>query len=215
MAAPSGSRKEIKQVCVYCGARAGDRPEYMAAARDLGLELVGLVVVRRGMGLVYGGGSVGMMGGLAQAVHEAGGSVLGVIPTALKPVELSGECIGTIIETESMHERKAVMMDHADAFIALPGGVGTLEELVEMMTWSQLGIHAKPLGILNVAGFFDHLLAFLKHATDEGFIREQHRRVLVAHDNPADLLDALQAYEPAPALVQPDRWQQQQPKVKG
>jgi len=178
----------LKQICVYCGSSMGLKDEYANAAENLGRELV-----ERNLGLVYGGGSVGLMGKVSKVVHEQGGSVLGVIPKMLRPKEISGETHGELIVTEDMHERKKYMSTLADAFIALPGGFGTLEELLEIITWHQLGLHAKPVGILNVNGFFNSLLAFLDDAVSAGFISETARQILVVGATPTELVAKLLA----------------------
>jgi uncharacterized protein (TIGR00730 family) len=189
--------REFHHLCVFCGSNAGSHPVYAEAAVALGQELV-----RRRVGLVYGGGSVGMMGAVARAVRDAGGQVTGVIPASLTTRELMGEPIGDLIVVQTMHERKARMAALADGFVALPGGFGTLDELFEAITWGQLGIHAKPIGLLNVAGFFDPLLAFIDHGVVTGFIRPHHRGLVMVGDEPAGLLDQLAHYDAPPGLVQ-------------
>ncbi len=184
----------MKRICVYCGSSPGSRPAYREAAEALGDELA-----ERGIGLVYGGGNVGLMGVVADAVLAAGGKVTGVIPRSLSDREIAHTGLDDLRVVESMHERKALMADLADAFVALPGGVGTLEELVEVMTWTQLGLHRKPCGILDVEGYYDHLLAWLDHAERERFLRPEHRALLVNAATPAALLEAFEAWE-APAL---------------
>ena len=176
----------MRRVCVFCGSSHGVRPAYAAAARTLGRLLV-----ERGLGLVYGGGNVGLMGVIADAVLEAGGEVLGVIPHALMAREIGHPGVTEMHVVDSMHERKALMADRADAFIALPGGVGTFEELFEAITWTQLGLHAKPCGLLNVDGFYDDLLGFLDHAWAEGFIKPETRAIVKASADPGELLDLL------------------------
>ena len=156
-------------VCVYCGSSTGDRPDYAAAARELGT-----LFAMRKIRLVFGGGSVGLMGVLADAVLAAGGRVTGVIPNGLRTRELAHEGVTEMIAVDSMHARKQRMVDLADAFIALPGGIGTMDELFETWTWLQLGIHAKPVGLLNVAGYYDPLLAFLRQMSDRQFMSERH-----------------------------------------
>jgi len=178
-------------VCVFCGANPGARTAYGAAARDLGACLA-----RRGVGLVYGGASVGLMGEVANAALAEGGEVLGVIPRALWEREVAHEGLTRLEVVGSMHERKARMADLADAFIALPGGVGTLEELFEVWTWAQLGMHAKPCGLLDVEGYYGPLLRFVDHAVAESFLREAHRGMLHVDDDPARLLGAFEAYRP-------------------
>ncbi len=181
----------IKQVCVFCGSKTGTRPVYREAAESLGRAMVA-----RELGLVYGGGSVGLMGVLADAVLGAGGSVVGVIPERLATTELLHAGVRTMHVTTSMHARKSRMDELADAFIAMPGGFGTFEELLEMITWSQLGIHRKPVGLLNVAGYFDRLIQFFDHAIAEGFIRPKHRQLFVIASDPAELLDLLARHRP-------------------
>lgn len=187
----------ISHICVYCGASDGVNGEYLTGAAALGAEMA-----RRGIGLVYGGGSVGMMGAVARSVRDNGGAVHGVIPAALKPKEVSGEPIGHLEVVDSMHTRKARMAELADAFIALPGGFGTLEELFETITWTQLGIHRKPIGLLNIAGFYDPLLGMIEHFIEQGFIRPKYRALLVADSDPAALLDRLLVHEPPDGFVQ-------------
>lgn len=185
-------------LCVFCGANGGGKPAYINAATALG-QLLG----QRGIGLVYGGGSVGMMGAVARAAWQAGSPVTGVIPAALTPKELSGEAIGELVVVKTMHQRKAEMAARADGFIALPGGFGTLEELFEAITWGQLGIHAKPVGLLNVDGYFDPLVHFIDHGVAEGFIRGTHRQLIRVADSPGGLLEAMGDYTPPPGLI---RW---------
>jgi len=181
----------MQRVCVYAGSNPGRDPAYAEAARALAAELAG-----RGIGLVYGGGKVGLMGVIADAVLDAGGEAIGVMPQALIDREIGHPRLTELKVVGSMHERKAQMAELADAFVALPGGIGTLEELIEVYTWSQLGIHEKACGVLNVRGYYDGLAAFLDHAVIEGFLRTQHRAVLTVAEHPAHLLDALAAYEP-------------------
>ena len=176
----------VQRVCVFCGASTGRRSEYVAAARAFGEA-----AARRGLGVVYGGGRVGMMGALADAALAAGAEVIGVIPEELVARELAHEALTELRVVGSLHERKAVMAQLSDAFVALPGGFGTLDELAEQLTWSQLGLHAKPLGLLDVGGFWRPLVALARHMTDEGYVRESDlRAVAVAEDSDA-LLDAL------------------------
>src|SRR6058998_329371 len=183
----------LRRVCVFCGSKPGARPEYADAARALAATLVAA-----GIDLVYGGGRVGLMGVIADAVLDAGGQVIGVIPDHMSDREIAHYGLTDLRVVGSMHERKALMYDLSDGFIALPGGLGTLEELFEITTWSQLGLHVKPTGFLDVAGYFDLLVAFLDHLTAEGFVKPQHRRLLVAERRPDRLLDALRAFEPPP-----------------
>jgi uncharacterized protein (TIGR00730 family) len=186
----------LDSICVFCGANPGSRPEYAAAATELAKEFG-----RRHIGLVYGGGSVGMMGHLAMAVRDEGCHIVGVIPESLTTKELMGDKIGELIIVETMHERKAIMASLADGFIALPGGFGTMDELFEIITWGQLGIHQKPIGLLNVAGYFDPLLRLVEHGVDEGFIRPQHRNLFVVESTPAGLLDRMSQHQMPPGLI--------------
>ena len=169
----------------------GARPAYAAAAERLADALV-----RRGLGVVYGGGNVGLMGVLADATLERGGEVIGVIPEALLAREVGHRELTELRVVGSMHERKALMADLADGFVALPGGYGTIEELVEIVTWSQLGLHEKPCGLLDVEGFYAPLVAFFDHAVAEGFVRPQHRAMLLVDDDPDALLDAFAKWTP-------------------
>jgi hypothetical protein len=180
----------MRRVCVFCGSSVGTRPAYAAAARALGRALVA-----RGSALVYGGGNVGLMGVVADAVLAAGGEVIGVIPRALMAREIGHAGVTSMHLVDSMHERKALMADRADAFVALPGGVGTFEELFEAITWTQLGVHAKPCGLLNVEGFYDDLLRFLDHAWAEGFIKPETRAIVKASADPLELLGQLASAE--------------------
>jgi uncharacterized protein (TIGR00730 family) len=182
---------EIRRVCVFCGSSHGTRPAYAAAAREMGR-----VLAERGIGVVYGGGNVGLMGEVADAALAAGGEVTGVIPRSLMEREVGHAGLTTLEVVETMHERKARMADLSDGFIALPGGFGTLDELCEVLTWSQLGIHAKPCAILNVDGYFDALIALFDHALREGFLRGPHRSLVIAGTDPAALLDSMAAFIP-------------------
>lgn len=175
--------KPGRSICVFCGSASGSRPEYAAVARELG-ELL----ARCGIGVVFGGGHVGMMGQLADAALAAHGSVVGVIPEHLMRPEVAHQRLDELIVVDSMHTRKRTMSERADAFVVLPGGFGTFEEMFEMVTWLQLRLHTKPVGIVNCLGYFDHLLAFLRHAADEGFIRPQHRGLLMVDSSPARLV---------------------------
>jgi hypothetical protein len=178
----------MNSICVYCGSSLGARESYRRAAEALGQELA-----RRGLTLVYGGGNVGLMGAMADAALAAGGKVIGVIPQALLDKELGHDGLSELRVVASMHERKAQMAELADGFIAMPGGFGTLEEFCEITTWTQLGFHRKPCGLLNVEGFYDSLLAFLDHATDDGFIWQLHRDIVLSDHRPAALIDRLAA----------------------
>lgn len=176
----------MRAVCVFCGSSPGKVPLYGATAIELGRELVA-----RDLTLVYGGGNVGLMGILADAVLEAGGRAIGVIPRALLEREVGHRGLTELHVVRSMHERKALMAEKADAFLALPGGFGTFEELCEVITWAQLGIHAKPCGVLNVAGYYDPLLALFERAVDERFVRAEHRAIVRVAATPAAILDDL------------------------
>jgi uncharacterized protein (TIGR00730 family) len=181
----------MRRVCVFTGSSGGARNDYRAAAGELGRLLAA-----RGVGLVYGGARVGLMGGLADAALAAGGEVVGVIPKALVAKEVAHTGLSDLRVVGSMHERKALMADLADAFIAMPGGWGTLEEFFEVLTWSQLGLHRKPCGLLNTRGYFDGLLAFLAHTVSEGFVRPEYGRTLTVAATPLDLLDRLASSTP-------------------
>jgi uncharacterized protein (TIGR00730 family) len=182
---------EIRRLAVFCGSNPGARPEYVEAARALGT----LLCARR-IGVVYGGSSVGLMAALADTMLENGGDIIGVIPRMLVEREVANNALSDLRIVESMHERKALMAELADGFMALPGGIGTLEEFFEIWTWGQLGMHDKPCGLLNVAGYFDGLLEFLDRAVDEKFVRDVHRRMVVVERDPTDLLARFEAYEP-------------------
>ncbi|MBA5686794.1 LOG family protein [Rugamonas apoptosis] len=177
-----------KAICVYCGANPGASPRYADAARALGRALV-----EDNIALVYGGGNVGLMGIIADEVLRLGGDVTGVIPTALMEREVGHMGLTRQFIVKDMHERKAMMAKLADGFIAMPGGMGTLEELFEMLTWSQLGIHAKPVGLLNVDGFYDSLMGFIGHASGEGFIRPQHAALMMVESDPQALVQRLRS----------------------
>ena len=183
--------RRMNRICVFCGTNPGSRPEYGAAARQLGQMLA-----EQGIELVYGGASVGIMGELADSVHEHGGHVTGIIPQQLIEKEAAHTGIPDLIVVASMHQRKSQMADMSDGFIALPGGIGTLEGFFEILTWGQLGIHAKPSGILNVHGYFDGLTGFLDHAVREGFLTEGHRDAIVVESRPERLLERMRAYTP-------------------
>ncbi len=197
----------MKRICVYAGSNIGKRQEYQDAARALGQELV-----TRGLGLVYGGGHVGLMGVLADTVLAGGGEVVGVMPAALFPKEVAYRNVTQFYEVGSMHERKAMMAELADGFIALPGGFGTYDELFEMITWSQIGLHSKPVGLLNVAGFFEPLLALVKHSSDEGFISPTHANLILHKETASALLDSFTAYVPTPRM---GKWTDQPQKKQG
>ena len=181
----------LRRLCVYCGSRTGDDPVYREAA-----EAVGRLLAGRGIELVYGGGNVGLMGALADAALEAGGRVIGVIPEDLMAREVGHRGLTELRVVSSMHERKLTMAELSDGFVALPGGIGTVEEIVEVLTWSQLGIHAKPCALLDVAGYFGPLVAFFDHAVARGFLRADHRRDLLVGAAAEPLLDAMAAWRP-------------------
>jgi uncharacterized protein (TIGR00730 family) len=181
----------VDRICVFCGSSPGARPAYAAATEGLA-ELL----VDEGIGVVYGGAAVGLMGTLADAVLARRGEIIGVIPRALVDKEIGHRALTDLRVVESMHERKATMAELADAFVALPGGLGTLEELFEVFTWSQLGLHRKPCGLLNVEGYYDGVGAFLDHAVDERFLRAEHRASLIVEPDRHSLLDRLRGFEP-------------------
>jgi len=177
-------------VCVFCGSSSGKRSSYRDAAVELGRELVA-----RKVDLVYGGGSLGLMGEVSEAVHKGGGRVIGVIPTTLMGKEITGETVGEVRAVAGMHQRKAEMARNSDAFIALPGGYGTLDELLEVIAWAQLGIHSKPVGLLNVDGYYNFLLAFIDKAVDDGFIKPAQRHIFVSAPDARGLVQKLEEYE--------------------
>lgn len=181
----------MKRLCVYCGSSEGRNPAYAAAGRALGHALV-----ERGIGLVYGGAAVGVMGQVANAVLKSGGEAIGVIPKSLAIKEVAHESLTQQHVVDSMHERKAMMAELSDGFVALPGGWGTFEEIFEMLTWAQLGFHAKPCGLLNIAGYYDHLHAFLDHAIEEQFVKPEFRPMVMVESDPVTLLDRYAAYSP-------------------
>ena len=178
-------------MCVFCGSSPGAQSQYARVASQLGQELV-----RRGHGLVYGGGNVGLMGTIADAVLEAGGNAIGVMPASLVEKEVAHSGLTQMHVVASMHERKALMADLSAGFIALPGGLGTLEELFEILTWAQLGFHSKPCGLLDVAGFYEHLSKFLDHCVDEKFLKSMHRTTLIHQTSPSALLNLMDQYRP-------------------
>jgi uncharacterized protein (TIGR00730 family) len=185
----------MKRVCVFCGSRCGSNPVYAAAAKELG-ELL----ARHGLGLVFGAGNIGLMGVVADAVLAGGGEVIGVIPQALVDKELAHPRVRHMHIVSSMHQRKQIMADHADAFVALPGGFGTCDEFFEIVTWRQLKIHAKPVALLNTNGFFDRLLDWLDHVVDEDFIKRPHRELLIVESTPEALLELI-LQEPSPEIA--------------
>ena len=185
----------MKRICVYCGSNPGNLPEYLDTAEQLAQELV-----RRNIGLVYGGASVGIMGRIADTALDAGGEVIGVMPKSLVEKEVSHSGLTQLKVVDSMHERKSLMAELSDGFIALPGGLGTLEELFEVLTWAQLGFHQKPCALLNVKNYYAHLSLFLDHALTQGFIKNVHRDMLLVKEDPETLLDCMDAYV-APAVT--------------
>ena len=180
---------ELARICVFAGSSPGRRPEYVTAARALGRALAD-----ERIGLVYGGAGVGLMGAVADAVLDRGGSVVGVMPRTLVEREVAHAGLTELRVVGSMHERKAEMADLADAFVALPGGLGTLEEMFEVLTWAQLGHHAKPCGLLNVAGYYDRMLSMLDHAAEERFVAAEHRAMLQVDEEPGPLIERFRAY---------------------
>ncbi|TLP74994.1 TIGR00730 family Rossman fold protein [Pseudomonas nitroreducens] len=190
----------LRSICVFCGASPGATPIYQEAAEALGRHLA-----ENGIQLIYGGGAVGLMGMVANAALAAGGEVIGIIPQSLKDAEVGHSGLTRLEVVDGMHARKARMAELSDAFIALPGGLGTLEELFEVWTWGQLGYHAKPLGLLEVNGFFDPLLTFLDHLVQERFVRQPHRDMLQRAASPAELVSALTAWKPLAAPKWVDR----------
>jgi uncharacterized protein (TIGR00730 family) len=181
----------MKRLAVYCGSATPADPVYIECARAVGRALA-----MRGIGVVYGGGRLGLMGAVADAALEAGGEVIGVIPEALVDAEVAHRGCTELRVVKNMHERKALFTDLSDGFLTLPGGVGTMDELWEAVSWAQLGYHEKPVGLLNVAGYFDHLMAFNRHMIETGFIRPAHAGILVHRDEIEALIDALEAYQP-------------------
>jgi hypothetical protein len=181
----------MKRICVFCGSSPGRSTSYAAAAAELGSLLA-----KRGIGLVYGGANVGLMGILANAVMDAGGDVIGVIPQSLVKYEVAHRGLPDLRIVASMHERKAMMAELADGFIAMPGGNCTLEEFFEVLTWAQLGEHSKPCGLLDIDDYYSHLLAFLDHAVEERFLRQEHRKILIVESSPQAILNRLAAYRP-------------------
>jgi uncharacterized protein (TIGR00730 family) len=183
----------MESICVFCGASKGGRPEYAAAAARFGAA-----AARGGRRLVFGGGHIGLMSAVADAALAAGGAVVGVIPRFLVEKELAHRGLTELVVVETMHQRKAEMADRADAFAVLPGGFGTGDELFEALTWGQLGLHAKPVGLLNTAGYFDPLLGWLGHMVREGFLRAEHRDLVLAAEEPEALLERMGRWRPPP-----------------
>ena len=191
------SYQMLKRLCVFCGSNEGNNPIYKERAIEIG-ELLG----RKGIGVVYGGGSIGLMGAVAEAAQRSGSEVVGIITKGLFDVEIANKAIPRLCVVGSMHERKALMADLSDGFLALPGGFGTLEEFCEVVTWCQLGIHRKPCGLLNVNNFYDPLLNICDHAVKEGFINNIDRQLILADDNPERLINRLNSFEVPP----PSKW---------
>ena len=187
----------MKRLCVFCGSNRGGRAGYVTATRELASTIVG-----SGLSLVYGGGKVGLMGALADEVLRLGGEVTGVIPRALMEREVGHTGLTDLRVVETMHERKATMADLADGFLALPGGLGTLEEIFEVWTWAQLGMHRKPIGFLDIGGYYELLAEFLDQAAREGFVRRQHRAIAIIDRDPAVLIEKMRTYTP-PAV---EKW---------
>lgn len=181
----------LRRLCVFCGSSFGTSPAYSEAARQVGESLA-----RRGVGLVYGGGNVGLMGVVADAALAAGGEVIGVIPHSLVAREVGHQGLTDLRVVDTMHERKALMADLSDAFLALPGGIGTLDEWFEIWTWAQLGLHGKPCGLLNVEGYYDPLLAFIDQMVSQGFLRDTHRNMILVDTTLEPLLDRMERYTP-------------------
>ena len=192
----------LRSVCVFCGSSPGSDPAYVDAAAEVARELV-----RAGVGLVYGGNASGLMGAVADAAIAAGGSVTGVLPSALFAVEMPHRGLTQLVEVGSMHERKQQMYERSDAFVGLPGGLGTLEEVAEIATWSQLGIHDKPIVLLDLDGFWSPLLAWLDHAVEREFIKPANRAIIASVAEPADIVPALRAYRrpPGGAVISADQ----------
>lgn len=189
--------RTIRRLCVYCGSSTGSDPAFVDSAVALGKHLA-----NQNIELVYGGGAVGLMGLIADTVMEAGGKVTGIIPTHLFPREVAHAGLTELIEVDTMHERKALMFDRSDAFVAMPGGFGTLEELAEVLTWAQIGIHVKPTGLLNVNGYYDHLLAFFDRAVADGLLKPGNRSMLLDAGDPIGLVTALRETE----IVAEPKW---------
>ncbi len=190
-------RVPISRLAVYCGSATPADPRYVALAREVGATLA-----ERGIGVVYGGGKLGLMGAVAYGALDAGGEVIGVIPEALEGMEVANHDCTELQVVPGMHERKRAFTDLSDGFITLPGGVGTMDELWEAVSWSQLGYHAKPVGLLNAFGFYDGLLAFNRQMAEVGFIRPQHRGIIIDAETLPDLLDRMAAFQPVTSIVQ-------------
>jgi len=198
-----GTNNSIKRICVFCGSNHGARSTYTDAAQQLGKALVS-----QGVGLVYGGGSIGLMTVVANAVLEEKGEVIGVIPHALSSKEFAHDGLTELHLVSSMHERKAMMAELSCAFIAMPGGFGTLDEFFEIVTWAQLGLHTKPIGLLNVGGYFDLLLKFVDYMQRERFISTEHRQLIITSHDPEELLSALIRYKPIQPIPKVIDWKE-------
>ncbi|MFW5500066.1 MULTISPECIES: TIGR00730 family Rossman fold protein [unclassified Maridesulfovibrio] len=181
----------MKSICIFLGANPGNDPKYAQAARNMGRELA-----QRGLTTVYGGSRTGLMGILAESTLEAGGKVIGVIPESLYKIEIAHTDLTELHVADSMHERKALMAELSDGFIAMPGGIGTMDEIFEIFTWAQLGFHSKPCGLLNVDGYYDKLLSFLDGVVEEGFLKDMHREKLLTAETPDLLIESFATYEP-------------------
>lgn len=189
----------MKSICVFCGSSPGSTTDYVEAAR-----LLGTTLAKRNITLVYGGAKVGLMGQLAKSCIESGGKVIGIIPTHLAEKEVAFEGISELMVVNSMHERKSKMAELSDGFIALPGGMGTLEELCEILTWAQLDLHQKPCGILNINGYYDLLMQFIDHSVEQKFMEKEHREMIQIDQNPGSLLDKFEVYQPP--VVNKAKW---------
>ena len=189
---------ELKKLCIFCGSSSGNDPSYVSAATRLGKTLANAQIQ-----LTYGGGSIGLMGAVAEAAWNDGqNGVLGIIPVGLCSREISGETVGDQIKTKDMHERKRLMAENSDGFIALPGGFGTMEELFEVITWQQLGYHKKPIGVLNVNGYFDSLLKFLDEARESGFVSEEARNIVLSDADAERLIEKMRAYKAPRGVIE-------------
>jgi len=180
----------MKRICVYCGSSPGNKPEYMAGAEELGRAMLEM-----GLGLVYGGAQVGIMGQIADTIVEGRGEAIGIMPKSLAEREIFHTGLTKLEIVNSMHERKALMAEYSDGFIALPGGLGTIEEIFEVLTWAQLGFHEKPCGLLNIAGYYDHLSGFLNHTVTQGFVNTASRSMLITESDPFQMLERFKTYK--------------------
>jgi uncharacterized protein (TIGR00730 family) len=181
----------MKRICVYCGSCPGHSPAYKQAAVELGVFLA-----NAGISMVYGGGDIGLMGAVADSVMAAGGEVIGVIPHHLVELEIGHRGLTQLVEVDGMHQRKSKMAELSDGFIAMPGGIGTAEELLEILTWLQLGLHGKPVGVLNTLGYFYHLIEFISHMEKEGFLKDVHRDMLLVENEPLNLVSRMRSFVP-------------------